>query len=97
MAKKFRKYVEGEMEMSDEIIKIYNCSDKAIAKVMGISEEEVEKIRKREMNATPEQIKKLLREWGIVNIDPPKKSTYKEKRLYAALSCALKQLHRAIV
>ena len=96
MAKKFTGWKEDEMELSDEIIKMYGVSDGTVASIMGISKEDVEKIKRRQKNATPEQIKRLLKEYGMGRINPPKGSTEKEKRLYAALTTVLKHLYRAM-
>jgi len=96
MAKKFTGWKENEMELSDEIIKMYNIPDEEAAGVMGTSLADVKKIKRRQKNATPEQIKKLLAEYGINRLDPPKGSREKEKRLYAALTTALKIIYREI-
>jgi len=94
MAKKFTGWKKDEMELSDEIIRMYGLPDETAASIMEITEKDVIKIKRRQMNATPEQIKSLLKEYGMGKIDPPKGSTEKEKRLYAALTTALKHLYR---
>ncbi len=97
MAKKFTGWKEDEMELSNEIIKMYDLPDHTTAEIMGISVEDVQKIKKRQMNATPEQIKKLLRKYGIGQLHPPKKAKEKEQRMYAAITTLLKLLYRAMV
>lgn len=97
---KFTGYKENEMEMSDEIVKLFEglgCGIKDMAQVMDVSEVFINKVKKRQVNLSPQQIMKLIKRFGAPCIDPPKRSTEKEKRLYAALTTIIKHLYRAIV
>jgi len=96
MVKKFTGWKEDEMELSGEIIKMYNLPDGETAEVMGTSVVAVRKMKRGQMNASPEQIKRLLGKYGIGELRPPKKSTEKEKRMYAAITTLLKYLYRAM-